>query len=190
MTRRTVQLLSPLAPVAISFLMLSQANVTAQEGVAAQEPRKSEQSGAEVVRSPSGVVSVKFERGVKISVGNRTTGPIVVVGWDRDYIEASAVSDLGAETVQVWTGSDPSGERILLKADYAGSEENLADGGPRERLRERRQAFGLRDPEIHPSVRDDIPIPIRPPSTNQGPDLTPMFYSRPREIFLEVKIPR
>jgi Putative adhesin len=189
MTRRIVQLLLPLLAVAISLLTLSQANVTAQEVVVPQEARKSEQSGPEIVRSPSGLVSVKFERGLKISVGNRSTGPIVVVGWDRDYIEASAVSDLGAEAVQVWTGSDQSGARILLKADYAEIEEYPAGRGPSQRLRERRRAFGLRDPETHPSVRADVPIspatPVQPPSINQWPDL-----SRPREIFLEVKVPR
>jgi Putative adhesin len=167
---------------------LSHTNVTAQEGVGAQEARKSEQPDQEVVRDASGVVSVKYERGAKIGLGNRTTGPIVVVGWDRDYIEASAISDWGVEAVRVDVYPDPSIARILLKADYAESEGNRVASGPRQRLRERRRAFGLRETE--PSVRDDVPIPIRPPSTNQGPDLPPMFYSRPREIFLEVKVPR
>lgn len=119
MTRRTVQILLSLVSIAVSLLMLSQSNVTAQESAASQEARKSEQSGPEVVRSPSGALSVKFERGAKISVGNRTTGPIVVVGWDRDFIEATAVSDRGAEEVRVKIDSDSSGARILLKADYA-----------------------------------------------------------------------
>jgi hypothetical protein len=179
--------------------MLSQTNATAQEGLVAQEAPKSEQSGQEVVRSPSGVVSVKFERGVKISVGNRTPGPIVVVGWDRDFIEASAVSDRGAEAVRVRVDSDPSVAGILLKADYAESEENRVASGPRQSLRELRRAFRLREresahPETQPPVKADVPItptpPVQPPSTNQWPDLPRMFYSRPREIFLEVKVPR
>ncbi|MGH9754288.1 MAG: DUF4097 family beta strand repeat-containing protein [Blastocatellia bacterium] len=159
MIRRTVPILLSLAAISVSLLMAPQANVTAQEGAVAQETRKSEQSDPEVVRGDFGVVSVKFERGVKISVGNRTTGPIVVVGWDRDFIEASAVSDRGAEAVRVWTSSDPSDARILLKADYA-----------------------------------DVPIPltspVQQPSTSQWPDLPSIFYSRPREISLEMKVPR
>jgi len=173
--------------------------VAAQEGVGAQDIRKSEQFGPEVVRDPSGVVTVKYERGVKISVGNRTTGPIVVVGWDRDYIEASAISDRGAEAVRVKVDSDLSGAGILLKADYAESEENRVGLRPRLRLLERRRAFGLRDPEgghpeTQPPAKEDVPsapTPIIPaPSVSQGPDLPPMFYSRSGEIFLEVKVPR
>ncbi|MCI0392848.1 MAG: DUF4097 domain-containing protein [Acidobacteria bacterium] len=167
--------------------------------VTAQEERKPEQSGPEVIRDPSGIVSVKFERGGKISVGNRTTGPIVVVGWDRDFIEASAVSDRGVEAVRVRVDPDPSGARVFLKADYAESDENRAGLGPRRRLRERRRAFGLSDPEsahseTQPLVKADAPIPsttpVQPPSTKQWPDLPPMFDFRPREIFLEVKVPR
>jgi Toastrack DUF4097 len=163
MTRRTSPSLLPLLAIAAGLLMPLWADVSAQEG-----------SGPEVVRDPSGIVSVKFERGGKISLGNRTTGPIVVVGWDRDVIEASATSDRGAEAVRVNVYPDPSGARILLKADYAESEENR---GPRQLLRERRMMFGARAPESAQGI-------------SQGPDSPPMFYSRPGEVFLEVKVPR
>jgi len=199
---RAGSLLLLLLSTTAGLLTPLRAGISAREGVGAQEARKPEQSGPEVVRDPSGVagvVSVKFERGAKISVGNRTTGPIVVVGWDRDFIEASAVSDRGAEAVRVRMDSDLSGMRIFLKADYAEGEENRIGLGPRQGLRERRLTFGLRDPEsAHPEtqapVKEDVPIlsapPIPPPSINQGPDLPQMFYFRPREIFLEVKVPR
>ncbi len=199
MTRRNGPILLPLFAIVASLLMLSRADVTAQEGVGAQESRKPEQSGPGAVRDASGVVNVKFERGAKISVGNRTTGPIVVVGWDHDYIEASAVSDRGVEDVRVYVNPDPSETRILLKADYAEGEGNLVAPGPRQRLRERRQAFGLRDPESAQTenrapVKADVPVnptpPAQTPSTSQWPDLPPAFYFRPREIFLEVKVPR
>jgi len=169
MTRRTGPLLLLLLTTAVGPLTLSRADVTAQEA------RQPEQSGPEIVRDPSGVVSVKFERGGKINLGNRTPGPIVVVGWDRDFIEASAVSDRGAEAVRVNVYPDPSGVRISLKADYAESDEGR---GLRQRLRERRMLYGARDPESPE------------PPVSQGPDLPPVFYFRPREIFLEVKVPR
>src|SRR5262245_31692446 len=199
MTRRTVPILLFLLTTAACLLQLSRMGVAAQEGVGPQDIPKSEQSGPEVVRDPSGVVTVKYARGVKISVGNRTTGPIVVVGWDRDYIEASAISDRGAEAVRVKVDSDLSGAGILLKADYAESEENRVGLRPRLRLLERRRAFGLRDPEsghpeTQPPAKEDVPSAptqiIPPPSVSQGPDLPPMFYSRPGEIFLEMKVPR
>jgi len=189
MTRRTGPLLSFLLTAAVGLLALSQADVTAQEA------SKLEQGSPEVVRDASGMVTVKYERGVKISVGNRTTGPIVVVGWDRDFIEASAISDRGVEAVRVQVSHDPSVAKILLKADYAESEGNRVSLGIRQRLRERRQALGLAEgAETQPPVKADVPTPsappIQPPSTAQWPDLPPLFNSRPGEIFLEVKVPR
>ncbi len=210
MTQRTGSLLLLLLAGVAGFPRLSQANVTAQEGKGAQEKPKSEQSGPEVVRDPSGVVNVKCERGVKVSVGNRTTGPIVVVGWDRDFVEASAISDRGVEVVRVNIDPDPSGDEIALKADYAETEQDRARPGleiraMRQSLRERRLALGLRDsesakgigsasPDTQPSVKADVPgnptPPIPPLSFPQEPDWSPMKNSWRREIFLEVKVPR
>jgi len=190
MTQRTGPLLLPLLAIAIGLLTLSQSDVTAQEGVGARETRKSEQSDREVVRDPSGTVRVKYERGDKLRLGNRTTGPIVVIGWDRDDIEASAVGDRGAEAVRVNVYPDPSGARIWLKADYAASEERrvrpeLEFKTQPSVLREALELFGLLDPETaHPA-----PLTLGP-SVIQGPDSQPPFYSRPGEIFLEVKVPR
>jgi hypothetical protein len=72
-----------------------------------------------VERDSSGRARVKFERGTKVFVGNKTTGRIVVTGWDRDYIEATATSENGVEYVWVGAINDATGARILLKADYA-----------------------------------------------------------------------
>ncbi|HEV7375335.1 MAG TPA: DUF4097 family beta strand repeat-containing protein [Pyrinomonadaceae bacterium] len=63
--------------------------------------------------------SEKFEPGDKITVDNRTTGRITIVGWERDFIEATASSERGAEVVDVEVNNDSSGRRIFLKADYA-----------------------------------------------------------------------
>jgi hypothetical protein len=67
--------------------------------------------------------SVKFERGDKVTVDNRTTGRITIVGWDRDFIEATASSERGVEVVNVEVNNDTSGRRIFLKADYADLED-------------------------------------------------------------------
>lgn len=68
--------------------------------------------------------SSKFERGDKITVDNRTTGHITIIGWDSNFIEATATSERGVEVVNVEVSNDASGRRIFLKADYA----DLGDG--------------------------------------------------------------
>jgi phage baseplate assembly protein gpV len=68
--------------------------------------------------------SLKFERGDKITVDNRTTGRITIIGWDSNFIEATATSERGVEVVNVEVNNDASGRRIFLKADYA----DLGDG--------------------------------------------------------------
>jgi hypothetical protein len=66
-----------------------------------------------------GRLRFKAETGLKISLGNRTTGRITVNGWDRDVIEAHSVSERGDEVV-IMTRQEDSGTRtLLLKADYA-----------------------------------------------------------------------
>ncbi len=74
----------------------------------------SDESGRYLAR-----VSVNVARGVKIHVDNRTTGRITVHGWDRDVVEARAISSRGDEVVAVMRDDDASGKRILFKADYA-----------------------------------------------------------------------
>jgi hypothetical protein len=186
------------------LLMRSREFVRAQESPGLKTVSQSDQSGLAVTRDPSGITRIKCERGVKITVGNRTTGPIIVTGWDRDFIEASAVSDLGVEAVRVNLYPDPSGDRILVKADYAESDVYLARQAQeirayRRLLRERRQLLGMADSESaqsvdrssqenQPPVKADVPMP--PPAPPQIQDPYPSYYFRPREIFLEVKVPR
>lgn len=63
-------------------------------------------------------VRVRLERGGKVELDNRTTGRIVVSGWDRDYIEAVATSERGREYVRAYSGRDTSWQRVSLTADY------------------------------------------------------------------------
>ena len=62
-----------------------------------------------------GHVSLNVSRGVRVTLGNRSTGRITVTGWDRDVVSAQAVSQRGSEAVIV--DQDPAG--LFLKADYA-----------------------------------------------------------------------
>jgi hypothetical protein len=172
MTQRNGLLLSLLCAAVASVLLV-------RAEVKAQEDRRVEQTKPEVVRDPSGLVSIKFERGAKINVGNRTPGPIVIVGWDRDLIEARATSDRGTEGVRVKVDSDTTGTRISLKADYA---EEVG-------LWRRSEIDRPASAEPLPPVKADIPdrprMPL-PPFAGGRRGL----HRRPGEIFLEVKVPR
>ncbi|MGH9966414.1 MAG: DUF4097 family beta strand repeat-containing protein [Pyrinomonadaceae bacterium] len=66
-----------------------------------------------------GRVRINAERGVRVTLGNRTTGRITVNGWDRDVIEAHAVSERGDEVVIAIRPEDPTIKSLFLKADYA-----------------------------------------------------------------------
>ncbi|HEV2884715.1 MAG TPA: hypothetical protein VGW36_07655, partial [Pyrinomonadaceae bacterium] len=66
-----------------------------------------------------GRATVNVERGVKIELGNRTTGRITVQGWDRDVIEARAVSPRGDEVVVLRPAEGMTNKRLFIKADYA-----------------------------------------------------------------------
>ncbi len=66
-----------------------------------------------------GRLTVNVERGVRIKVGNRTTGRITINAWDRDVIEARAVSLRGDEVVIVKRSEESGVKRFFFKADYA-----------------------------------------------------------------------
>ncbi len=107
-----------------------------------------------VERDASGRARVKFERGAKIVVGNKTTGRIVVTGWDRDYIEATATSQNGIEYVWVGAQREATGaEKILVKADYAKPEDMdarrlAALEQRRSEIEQRRAELEMRQHEI------------------------------------------
>ena len=76
-----------------------------------------------------GRARLNTERGMKITLGNRTTGRITVNGWDRDVIEAHAVSERGDEVV-IARFTDDSDKRLFLKADYANLDQPSAPTTP------------------------------------------------------------
>lgn len=73
-----------------------------------------------------GRARINAERGIKITLGNRTTGRITVNGWDRDVIEAHAVSERGDEVVIARFTEASSGKGLFLKADYANVDQPAA----------------------------------------------------------------
>ena len=114
-----------------------------------------------------GSVTLKFEKGTRIAIENSTTGPVVVIGWDRDVIEATAVSDRGTEKVRVKTGFAFDAPVLALTAVYAERERT-------EKMEE--------DPIAIPQriLRDFGSFMARPFQTN----------SRSGEILFEVRVPR
>jgi hypothetical protein len=178
--------MTPGAVVYLLILVLAPLRdaASAQATIETQNERKPEPVESAVTRDPSGIVRVKYERGGKIMVGNRTTGPIVVIGWDRDYIEASALSDRGTESVRAFVDPGPAGARIGLKADYADFDEiRLRSGSGADPLAARRQIS-------KPDATSNMPVPLPPPAPSQAPDFPSGFSSRPGELFIEIKVPR
>ena len=76
--------------------------------VATPAPRVAEEE--EVQLEP---VSVKLARGGKVAISSRS-GQIVVSGWDRDVVQASATGDSGPVPIETQTTGDPSRPRLLL----------------------------------------------------------------------------
>lgn len=111
------QLLRSVLAATLCLLLFGQATITAQPAV--HKEQETTQAEPVVERDPTGRVTVKLLRGVRVALGNRTTGRITVTGWDNDTIEATATSERGVEYVQVKTYTDASGTGILIKADYA-----------------------------------------------------------------------
>jgi DUF4097 and DUF4098 domain-containing protein YvlB len=110
-------------------------------------------------------VSVKLERGGKVAVDNRTTGRIVVIGWDKDTVEARATSERGVEAVRVSIEGDPTAKSVWLKADYAKTEKPQTE---------------------KPEIELDSEISV----TDERENDPPMRDDRPVEVHLEVRVPR
>ena len=58
-------------------------------------------------------VSVKLGRGGKVTISSRAGG-IVVSGWDRDTVQASATAETGPVPIEIQTTGDASHSRLLL----------------------------------------------------------------------------
>jgi hypothetical protein len=195
------------------------ATITVYRTVAAQDGKiaVSNQGETDITRDESGHVRIRFTRGNRVDVGNRTTGPIVVVGWDRDYLEAVAMSDRGVEGIKAGIDDGPMGRVIRVKADYSDRFNNDFMKSPfdplakietlQERLAElwaspwklmdlgaqrttpRRQSGPRRDDKAQ-----DRPLnPSAPPPPLFEPpalDVQSASSTRPGEIFFEVRVPR
>ena len=71
-------------------------------------------------------------KGGKVAISNRS-GQVVVSGWDRDVVQASATGDNGPVPVETQTSGDPSRPRLLLMVSSrrAGREAKLDVKVPR-----------------------------------------------------------
>jgi hypothetical protein len=99
------------------LLLVSQLPVPVSTSARQQSPAEVRPAPA-VERDEQGRVRVRLARGGRVSLDNRTTGRIVVTGWDKDYIEAVATSTRGAEYVRAYSEAGLSGQSVTLKADY------------------------------------------------------------------------
>ncbi|HEX8845195.1 MAG TPA: DUF4097 family beta strand repeat-containing protein [Pyrinomonadaceae bacterium] len=178
-------------------VMAQQQQVTREK-----DNQKTVEADRNVVRREDGSVSVELERGGKITVDNRTTGRIAVIGWDKNTVEARASSERGIEAVRFEIKETPSGSKtIWLKADYAKDRtiEVAPMPAPSPTPTPKPKVIAPPTVEPSPSMPSAIPSPptvmpkqIRMPGTSKydGPMDPPMRDSRPVEVHLEVHVPR
>ncbi len=83
-----------------------------------QEPTE-KQSTPPTTQRLLGRALTAVPRTVRIELGNRSTGRITVQGWDRDEVEARALSSRGEEVVIFDERGDERTRKLFLKADYA-----------------------------------------------------------------------
>lgn len=107
---------------------------------------------AEVRQATTAPFSVRLERGGKVAVDNRTTGRIVVIGWDKDTVEAKATSERGVEAVRFSVQGDSSDKSVWLKADYAKAEKPDTESPSEISLTD--------DSDDDPPTRDDRPVEV------------------------------
>lgn len=142
----------------------------------------------QVTNQQDGRVSIKVERGQggRVTVDNRTTGRITVIGWDQDTVEATATSERGVEAVRVAMKDSPS-KIISLKADYLKRPE---DDQPRPEATPATRTPGSA-PEPLPSL-GDLLGKIRTPDLS-GSEIVnepPTRDGQSIEVHLEVRVPR
>jgi DUF4097 and DUF4098 domain-containing protein YvlB len=73
-------------------------------------PESRGENGEQVHVEP---ISVKLVHGGKVAISNRS-GRIVVSGWDRDIVQASATGENGAAPLATQTTGDPAHPRVLV----------------------------------------------------------------------------
>ena len=155
--------------------------------VMAQQATGSQGNSEAVVRGRDGLVSIRLKPGGKVAVDNRTTGRIVIIGWDKDTVEARATSERGAEVVRFAIQGDSLAKSVWLKADYARFEKPETESRPETSPTPVPSA-----PPENPATPAGSPKQIRTPevSTDDGVTDPPMRGDRSLEVHLEVRVPR
>ncbi|MEP7271181.1 MAG: hypothetical protein ABI882_06730 [Acidobacteriota bacterium] len=219
MKRRFTSNVLLVAAIVACLHALLPTHLMAQEAKSQDTPRPT-QSDDLVSRDPSGRITVKFQRGQRLYVDNATSGPIVVVGWDNDYIEAFAVSDRGAEEVRFrFEPGKADISTISLVAQYGTREGNeffrspfeevtrassrlkgqldefwgrtLDRGSPKDTDRSRPRAKEESSQKAPETLTPPTHPPVEPlPILTQPPDVQAAYSYRPGEIFFELKVPR
>lgn len=139
-----------------------------------------------------GSISFKLEQGGRVAVDNRTTGRIVVIGWDKDTVEATAISERGVEMVRFTVTETPE-RNIWLKADYL---KRLEDERPRVEATPRPEAtpnVSAPTPALElPPLPADLPGQIRVPASKHDGVIEPPVRGDGKsvEVHLEVRVPR
>jgi DUF4097 and DUF4098 domain-containing protein YvlB len=171
---------------ALIILLAALVCISARVRVLAQDVSS---AAAAVVRGDDGRVSVKLERGGKVAVDNRTTGRIVVIGWDKDTVEARAISERGVELVRFSVQGDSTAKAVWLKADYAKVERPEIEPRPES-------SSTTTAPSITPDTTPTLPTnqskQIRMPGVSPYDGMLdpPMLNDRLVEVHLEVHVPR
>ncbi|HUQ33712.1 MAG TPA: DUF4097 family beta strand repeat-containing protein [Pyrinomonadaceae bacterium] len=161
-------------------------------------------------RNPGAPVSVKLERGGHVSVDNRTTGRIRIIGWDRDTVEATATSERGVEAVRFAVRETPE-KYIWLKADYLerdGDKPTRLDVKPRPEATPQSEETPQQESSKMAPAPSTLPLasgrpanmkePFRLPGIIRKPEALadedyvgpPMVDGQPLEVHLEVRVPR
>jgi len=160
-------------------LMRNQETFAARRG----ERRLAQASERVIVSDQSGKVTMQpLERGGRVAISNRN-GHIIISGWDRDAVEATATSARGAEVVQAAVSQDPAGNRVTLSTltRKQRSEPDLRFSDTQ--LPKPSQASPRPSPPVAPQP---APEPMPKPTPKPGVRRT----SDALEINLEVKLPR
>jgi hypothetical protein len=103
MNKRIGKVLFVLLALVGCFTALAGRSVMAQQDTGAQGEQKVAKKGFSGTSGQGEPVRVVLERGGKVAVDNRTTGRIVIIGWDKDTVEARATSERGVEIVRFST---------------------------------------------------------------------------------------
>ena len=188
-----------LALLLASALLSVHMAASAQQVPSPQEGKTVVGGGSSGVSGSDGRLSFKLERGSHVSVDNRTTGRIRIIGYDGDTVEAVATSERGVEAVRFSIKEKEPGEQVIwLKADYLKREE---DDEATETLPTQPGPTPTPSPSPQAKVSvGDTPDPLQLKLMNlirkpgfpfqDDSDVPPMRDGRAIEVHLEVRVPR